>query len=140
MNLLDVSPAYGGNLYLMIGALVTFLALFVLYARRVSSKSKQGHGGQFALRDIQAYNAARDGLSRAAETGRAVHTSPGTGSIGGGQTTASTLAGLTLVEAMARVSAITGAPVQSTANDAVAYNLAESAVRSGLAAAATTLR
>jgi hypothetical protein len=131
MSFPDISLAYGDNFYLMIGALVAFLLLFSLYVRRVSSKSKQGQGGYFALRDIQAYNAAREGLSRAAETGRAVHTSPGTGSIGGGPTTASTLAGLTLVEAMARVSAITGAPVQSTTNDAVAFNLAESAVRSG---------
>src|SRR5438309_1712212 len=83
------------------------------------------------LRPIQAYSAAREGLARAAETGRAVHTSPGTGGISAtSASTASTLAGLTLVEAMARVSAITGAPVQATTNDAVAYALTENALSS----------
>src|SRR5205823_8030284 len=79
-----------------------------------------------------AYDAAREGLSSASETGRVLHTSPGTGGIrAGGVGTASTLAGMTIVESMARVSAITGAPVQATSNDAVAYALSENAILRG---------
>src|SRR5947199_389726 len=77
-------------------------------------------------------DAAREGLSRASETGRALHASPGTGGVrAGGTATASTLAGLAVVESMARASAITGAPVIATTNDGVAYTLAENAVRRG---------
>jgi hypothetical protein len=45
--------------------------------------------------------------------------------------TTNTLAGMTLVESMARVSAITGAPVEATTNDAVAYALTDNALRRG---------
>ena len=138
MNLPDISLAYGDTFYFMVGALVLFVALFILYLSRIDRRGRQGHTGTFGMRTIQAYNAAREGLSRAAETGRAVHTSPGTGNVGGA-TTASTLAGLTLVETMARVSAITGAPAQATTNDAVAYALTENALRSGYARAGWTL-
>src|SRR6186997_878169 len=104
MNLPDISLAYGDTFFFMVGALVLFVALFVFYLSRLERRGKQGQIEGFGMRTIEAYNAAREGLSRAAETGRAVHTSPGTGSVGGGgSSTASTLAGLTLVETMARV-------------------------------------
>jgi hypothetical protein len=61
-----------------------------------------------------------------------VHTSPGSGGVGAeGVTTASTLAGMGVVESMARTAAITGAPVQATTNDAVAYALTDNALRRG---------
>src|SRR4051812_20126957 len=127
---LQISPAYGDTLFMMLGVLALFLVLFVVYLQRTSSRRRDEAGA--GLRPIQAYRAAREGLARAAETGRALHTSPGSGSVGlGGVETASTLAGMNMVESMARVSAITGAPVQATSNDAVAYNLAENALRQG---------
>jgi hypothetical protein len=138
MNLPNISLAYGDNLYIMLGALALFVVLFILYLSRIEGRRKQGQAEAVGMRTIEPYNAAKEGLSRAAETGRAVHTSPGTGSVGG-PTTASTLAGLTLVEAMARVSAITGAPAQATTNDAVAYTLTENALRSGYARAGWTM-
>src|SRR5438309_1722592 len=98
---LHITLAYGDNLYLMVGALAVFMALFIVYLWRIDRENRRGggQGRQFALRPIRAYNAAREGLARAAETGRAVHTSPGTGSISSASaSTASTLAGLTLVE------------------------------------------
>src|SRR4051794_25314024 len=109
---IEISPFYGDNLIFMIGALVVFLIFFISYLWRIDRQGRgQGPSKQYRLRPIRAFSAAREGLARSAETGRAVHTSPGTGSIGSqGTTTASTLAGLTLVESMARVSAITGAP------------------------------
>ncbi len=131
MNLNNISPAYGDTLYIMLGALLLFLALFVAYLWR-AGWGRKGEGHTFTLRRIPAYEATREGLARAAETGRAVHTSPGSGGVGGnGVTTANTLAGITLVESMARVSAITGAPLHATTNGAVAYALTDNAVRRG---------
>jgi hypothetical protein len=140
MSFLDISLAYGDTFYFMVGALVLFVALFIMYLSKLDRRDKRYQAGVFSMRHIQPYNAAREGLSRAAETGRAVHTSPGTGSIAsGGAATASTLAGLTLVETMARVSAITGAPAQATTNDAVAFALTENALRSGYGRAGWTM-
>src|SRR5439155_3595699 len=131
MDNISISPAYGDALYFMLGGLALFLALFLLYLWRTGWGRREA-GKQFGLRPLRAYEAAREGLSRAAETGRAVHTSPGSGGVrAGGISTASTLAGMEIVEAMARVSAITGAPVQATTNDAVAYALTENALRRG---------
>ncbi|MFL5735406.1 MAG: DUF6754 domain-containing protein [Chloroflexia bacterium] len=127
----NLSPAYGTALYLMLGALAIFLLLFLLYLWR-TGWGRNVPGEHFTLRPLRPYDAAREGLSRASETGRALHASPGTGAVrAGGVATASTLAGLTVVESMARASAITGAPVIATTNDAVAYALAENAVRRG---------
>lgn len=132
MNLSNLSPAYGDALYIMLGVLVIFLVLLVVYLW-ATGWGRQGVGGRtFFLRTIPGYDATREGLASAAETGHVVHTSPGSGGVGsGGMTTASTLAGLTVVESMARVGAITGAPVQATTNDAIAYALTDNAVRRG---------
>jgi hypothetical protein len=131
MDLTGISPAYGDALYLMLGALALFLGLFLVFLWR-TGWGRDEPVREFALRPIRGYDAAKEGLSRAAETGRAVHTSPGTGGVrAGGTSTASTLAGMTIVESMARVSAITGAPVQATTNDAVAFALTENALRRG---------
>lgn len=130
MNI-QITPAYGDALYLMLGALGLFLLLFLLYLWWIGWGRKE-QGKQFTLRRIRGYEAAREGLSRAAETGRALHTSPGTGGVSAsGASTASTLAGLAIVESMAHASAITGAPVQATTNDAVAFALTENAIRRG---------
>ncbi len=131
MNPPNISPTYGTALFLMLGALLLFLVLFVVYLYRSgwgSSKREE----QFHLRSIPAYDATRQGLAVAAETGRAVHTSPGSGGVGNGDiATASTLAGMLIVESMARVGAITGAPVEATTNDAIAYALTDNALRRG---------
>ncbi len=127
----DITPAYADALYIMLGALVLFLILFMVYLWR-AGWGRPTPGTIFNLRPIPAYDATREGLAVAAETGRAVHTSPGSGGVGAlGVTTASTLAGMALVESMARVSAITGAPVQATTNDAIAYALTDNALRRG---------
>jgi hypothetical protein len=131
MGEINFSPAYGSALFLILGALGLFITLFIIYLWQ-SGWGQKEQGRQFHLRSIRGYDAAREGLSRAAETGRAIHTSPGTGGVrAGGSTTASTLAGMAIVESMSRVSAITGAPVQATTNDAVAYALTENSVRRG---------
>lgn len=131
---MTIEPAYGSALLVMLGALVLFLVLFLIYLWRSgwglndATRTNQA----FNLRPIAGYEAANEGLALSAETGRSVHTSPGTGSVGAqGVGSAATLAGMAVVESMARVSAITGAPVQVTTNDAVAYALADNALRRG---------
>jgi hypothetical protein len=131
---MSIEPAYGSALLVMLGALVLFLVLFLVYlwqsgwGRRDPASAEPVH----RLRPIAGYEAANEGLALSAETGRAVHTSPGTGSVGAqGIGSAATLAGMAVVESMARVSAITGAPVQATTNDAVAYALTDNALRRG---------
>lgn len=127
-----MGPAFGDTLYFMLGALALFLSLFIAYLWRAGWGREKSERRQFHLRPIQGYDATREGLARAAETGRAIHTSPGSGGVGAkGTTTAATLAGISLVEAMARVSAVSGASVQATTNDAVAYALADNGIRRG---------
>jgi hypothetical protein len=132
MDLSNIQPAYGDSLYIMLGALVLFLVFFLIYLWRAGWGRRSGVGKRFHFRTIAGYDATNEGLARAAETGRAVHTSPGTGGVGGqGIQSASTLAGMSVVESMARVAAITGAPVQATTNDAIAYALTDNALRRG---------
>src|SRR4051812_50102459 len=88
MDLSNIQPAYGDSLYIMLGALVLFLVLFLIYLWRAGWGRKGNVGRRFNFRLIPAYAATNEGLARAAETGRAVHTSPGTGG-GGGQGTQS---------------------------------------------------
>lgn len=135
----NIAPAYGSALYLMLGALLIFLVLFVIYLYRSGWGSSKRHD-HFNLRSIPAYDATREGLAVAAETGRSIHTSPGSGGVGSGDiSTASTLAGMVIVEAMARVGAITGAPVEATTNDAIAYALTDNALRRGYVRAGWSL-
>lgn len=131
MDFSNISPAYGTALYLMLGALLLFLVLFIASLWR-AGWGRKGEVAPITLRPIRAYDATREGLAIAAETGRAVHTSPGSGGVGArGVTTAGTLAGMAIVESMARVGAITGAPVQATTNDAIAYALTDNSLRRG---------
>jgi hypothetical protein len=130
---MTIDSAYGSSILVMLGALLLFLVLFLVYLLRSQQSGKGGaQARRFNLRRIAGYEATTEGLALSAETGRAVHVSPGTGGVGAqGIATASTLAGLSVVESMARVSAITGAPVQATTNDAIAYALTDNAIRRG---------
>lgn len=132
MALDNIAPAYGDALYLMLGALLIFLSVYLVSLWR-RGRASSGRGlQQPGLRPIPGYDATREGLAIAAETGRAIHTSPGAGTIGEGNVgTAATIAGMTLIESMARIGAITGAPIEATTNDAIAYALTDNAVRRG---------
>ena len=139
MDVSGVSPAYGDTSYIMLGLLLLLLLLFAYNLWR-QGRIRRARGAATSIRPIVAYDAARQGFATAAETGRAVHVSPGTGDVGSGSVNAaSTLAGLSVVEAVARVSAITGAPVQATANAAVAFALTENALRRGYQRAGWTI-
>jgi len=139
MGLENVSPAYGDVLYLMLGALLLFLVFYLFSLWRGGGLGTGGRSTRDSrprsganLRPIPAYEATREGLALAAETGRAIHTSPGTGVIGAGDIgTAATLAGMLVTESMSRVGAVTGAAIEATTNDAIAYALSDNAVRRG---------
>jgi hypothetical protein len=139
MGLENISPAYGDVLYLMLGGLLLFMVFYLISLWRGGGlgtagpgKHEPGSSRGANFRSIPAYEATREGLALAAETGRAIHTSPGTGVIGAGDIgTAATLAGMQVTESMSRVGAITGAPVEATTNDAIAYALSDNAVRRG---------
>src|SRR6266567_5450539 len=97
MDLNNIQPAYGDSLFIMLGALVLFLVFFLIFLWRAGrgSKDRKGRGMRFHFRSIPGYDATNEGLARAAETGRAVHTSPGSGGVGAqGMQSASTLAGM----------------------------------------------
>src|SRR5512132_4086822 len=105
MDLFGIQATFGDTFYFMLGALLLFLVLFLVYLW-LSGWGRGPARRQFHLRRIDAYDATSEGLARAAETGRAVHTAPGTGGVGAeGVTTASTLAGMGVVESMARTAA-----------------------------------
>jgi hypothetical protein len=68
-------------------------------------------------------------LARGAETGRAIHLSPGSGAIGARASTAETLAGLLLVDRVATEAALNGAPLLASSGDAVAHLALRGALR-----------
>jgi len=60
-------------------------------------------------------------LARGAETGRAIHISPGSGSVGARSGTVETVAGLLAAERVATDAALNGAPLLASSGDAVAH-------------------
>jgi hypothetical protein len=60
-------------------------------------------------------------LGRCAETGRAIHISPGSGTIGSRETAAETIVGLLAIDRVASEAALKGAPIVTSSNDAVAH-------------------
>jgi len=90
--------------------LFIFLGLFVIFLIRVSA----GHWP--VLRRIRAFEAIKGLTSRAVETGRGLHLSLGIGGVAD-ETTADSLAGLSIVNYLAEQAAVTGvAPTVSMAN------------------------
>lgn len=72
-------------------------------------------------RPLPALRLVRHALERGAETGRAIHVSPGSGSIGSRANTAATVAGLLAAERVATEAAFNGAPILASSGDAVAH-------------------
>ena len=101
--------------------LVTFTVAVIslLYYQRVRD------GRMPQRRPLPALDVLRAALGRGAETGRAIHISPGVGTIGSGTgsraTTAETLAGLLIAERVASEAALNGAPLLVSSGDAVAH-------------------
>jgi hypothetical protein len=73
------------------------------------------------LRPLAGLDVLRRALAHGAETGRAIHVSPGPGTIGGRGTTGETIAGLLAAERIATEAALNGAGILCSSGDAVAH-------------------
>jgi uncharacterized protein DUF6754 len=72
-------------------------------------------------RPLPGLEVMRRALARGAETGRAIHLSPGSGAVGSRSSTAETVVGLLAAERVAAEAALNGAPILVSSGDAVAH-------------------
>ncbi|HMP41430.1 MAG TPA: hypothetical protein PKA05_13695 [Roseiflexaceae bacterium] len=72
-------------------------------------------------RPLPALQVMQQALGRGAETGRAIHISPGSGGVGGRIGATETVAGLLAAERVATEAALSGAPVLASSGDAVTH-------------------
>jgi hypothetical protein len=93
---------------------VVFLSL-LHHARALSGKRP------ISRRPLPGLDVMRRALARGAETGRAIHLSPGGGGIGARSSTTETIAGLLSAERVASEAALNGAPILASSGDAVAH-------------------
>lgn len=98
--------------------LIVFIVIILtlLYHARALDRRRT-----FSRRPLPAFEALRHGLGSGAETGRALHLSPGSGAIGSRATTAETIAGLLAAERTATEAALSGIPIIASSGDAVAH-------------------
>jgi hypothetical protein len=86
------------------------------------------------LRTLIPYQRIKGAVGRAAELGKTVHFSPGSGSLSQGSHPVETLAGLTVGEAVARQAAQSSARLVTTTNGPVAYAVADNVTSRGYSA------
>ncbi len=101
-------------LLLIIALIVVGLTLWH-HARALSGKRP------ISRRPLPGLEVMRRALARGAETGRAIHLSPGSGAVGTRSGTAETVAGLLAAERVASEAALNGAPILVSSGDAVAH-------------------
>jgi hypothetical protein len=100
----------------MNGLQIGLAALLIFGVAQIALTYSISAGHRPRLRSIPVFNALRSQLSRAIEAGRSLHVSVGTGSLSG-EDTATTLAGMAIVEYLADEAAASGiAPVITTAD------------------------
>lgn len=99
----------------LVAILLVALLSLLHHARATSGKRP------IERRALPALSLVRRALERGAETGRAIHVSPGSGAIGSRANTATTVAGLLAAERIATEAAFNGAPVLASSGDAVAH-------------------
>jgi hypothetical protein len=103
--------------FLLIALVVVILSLW--HHARVTNKRIPDR------RPLPALDVLRSAFGRGAETGRAIHFSPGAGTIGAGTgnriTAAETIAGLQAAERVMGEAALNGAPLLLSSGDAVSY-------------------
>lgn len=103
------------TLLLLIVVLLVIILTLLHHARAVAGKRP------ISRRPLAGLNVIWQALARGAETGRAIHLSPGSGAIGGRSSTVETVAGLLAAERVATEAALNGAPLIATSGDAVAH-------------------
>jgi hypothetical protein len=112
------------SIYILLGlvALILFGALQILYTVRFTA------GRRPRFRIISVFNALHGQMGRAIESGKALHVSVGTGGISG-EDTATTLAGLSIVEFLSGEAAASGIAPVITTSDPTALLLAQDILR-----------
>ena len=108
----QISPE---TILLLIIVLVVMILTLLHHARATAGKLPSYR------RPLPALEIVRRALERGAETGRAIHLSPGSGSIGGRSTTVETVAGLLAAERVSTEASLNGAPILASSGDAVAH-------------------
>ena len=103
------------TLLLLIVVLLVFILTLLHHARAVAGKQPINR------RPLRGLGVIWQALARGAETGRAIHLSPGSGGIGGRSSTVETVAGLLAAERVATEAALNGAPLIASSGDAVAH-------------------
>ena len=111
---------------LMFVLLLPFFPLLLLLNRRIREGRKP------VLRPIPGYDALSKYVAQAAESGRSLHISMGTGGVGTGDT-AETLAGLTVLEHVAAQAALAGLKPIVTVSDPSVLPVAQDVLRNSYA-------
>lgn len=102
---------------LLLLIIVLIVTIFVLlHHERARTGTKP-----ISRRPLPGLDVMRRALAYGSETGRAIHLSPGAGSIAGRGSTAETIAGLLAVERVATEAALNGAPILASSGDAIAH-------------------
>ena len=105
---------------------VAFLLIFVGLLYYFTGRITAGYVP--ALRRIRAFEALKGFTGRAIEAGRALHLSLGTGSVAN-ETTADSLAGLSVLDYLAEQAAVTGVPPTVSMADPTVMLFAQNALR-----------
>ncbi len=112
---MSISPQL---LFILVVTLSIIVVTWLTHARVLDGKLP-------SRRPLPALDLLRNALGRGAETGRAIHISPGAGQIGGGYgtrgSTAETLAGLMVAHRISEEAALNGAPILVSSGDAVTH-------------------
>jgi len=103
------------TLLLLIIVLVVIILTLLHHARALAGKRP------ISRRALPGIGIVGRALARGAETGRAIHISPGSGSVGARSGTVETVAGLLAAERVAIDAALNGAPLLASSGDAVAH-------------------
>lgn len=106
-----------------LGFLILFLVLMILFWARDRKRPRQN------LRGIPAFVKLKRGVGQAVESGQRLHISLGHGGITG-QTSASALVGLSLLQRIARAASISDRPPVATSGEAAQALLSQDTLRS----------
>ncbi|MBK9715571.1 MAG: hypothetical protein IPO81_30460 [Kouleothrix sp.] len=108
---------------LLIVVLLVIILTLLHHARAVAEKRP------ISRRPMPGLDVIGLALGRGAETGRAIHLSPGSGAIGARSSTVETVAGLLAAERVATSAALNGAPLLASSGDAVTHLALRGALR-----------
>jgi hypothetical protein len=111
------------TLLLLIIVLLVAILTLLHHARALAGKQP------ISRRPLPALEVIQLALARGAETGRAIHLSPGSGAIGPRGSTMETVAGLLVADRVAAEAALNGAPVLASSGDAITHLALRGALR-----------